>query len=65
MDGAVAVIVAVTKDGLAADALVVCSNHPAFSAAALLAVKAATFVPATLNGSPVESVATLPIDFHP
>jgi outer membrane biosynthesis protein TonB len=64
-DGAVSVMVAVTKDGIAADALVICSNHPAFSDAALVAVKAATFVAATLNGSPVESVATLPIDFHP
>jgi TonB family protein len=65
LDGAVAVMVAVAKDGTASDALVICSNHPEFSAAALLAVKAATFVPATRAGQPVESVATLPIDFHP
>ena len=65
LDGAVAVMVAVAKDGTTSDALVICSNHPEFSAAALLAVKAATFVPATRAGQPVESVATLPIDFHP
>jgi TonB family protein len=65
LDGAVSVMVAVTSDGTTSDALVVCSNHPEFSAAALLAVKAATFVPATRDGQPVESVATLPVDFHP
>ena len=65
MDGAVSVMVAVNKEGVAYDAMVVCSNHPEFSAAALVAVKAATFVAATRNGQPVESVATLPIDFHP
>ena len=65
LDGAVAVMVAVTKEGTTSDALVICSNHPEFSAAALLAVKAATFVAATRDGQPVESVATLPIDFHP
>jgi TonB family protein len=65
LDGAVDVMVAVGKDGLPSDALVVCSNHPAFSEAALLAVKAATFAPATRDSQPVESVATLPIDFHP
>jgi TonB family protein len=65
MDGAVSVMVAVTREGTASDALVICSNHSEFSAAALLAVKAATFSPATRDGKPVESVATLPIDFHP
>jgi len=65
LDGSVSVMVAVTKDGTTSDALVICSNHPEFSAAALLAVKAATFVPATRDGKPVESVATLPVDFHP
>jgi protein TonB len=65
LDGAVSVMVAVTKDGTTSDALVICSNHPEFSAAALLAVRAATFVPAKRDGQPVESVATLPIDFHP
>ena len=65
LDGAVAVMVAVTKEGTTSDSLVICSNHPEFSAAALLAVKAATFVAATRDGQPVESVATLPIDFHP
>ena len=65
LNGAVAVMVAVTKEGLPSDVLVVCSNHPAFSEAALLAVKAATFAAATRNGQPIESVATLPIDFHP
>lgn len=65
LDGAVALMVAVTKEGTTSDALVICSNHPEFSAAALAAVKAATFVPATRNGQPIESVATLPIDFHP
>ena len=65
LDGAVAVMVAVNREGTTSDALVVCSNHPEFTAAALLAVKAATFRPATRDGQPIESVATLPIDFHP
>ena len=64
-DGAVAVMVAVGKDGLPTDALVVCSTDPAFSEAARTAVKAAIFAPATRDGQPVEAVATLPIDFHP
>ena len=65
LNGAVAVMVAVNKQGLPSDVLVVCSNHPEFSEAALLAVKAATFAAATRNGQPIESVATLPIDFQP
>jgi len=65
LDGAVAVMVAVTREGLPSDELVVCSNHPAFSEAALVAVKAATFVAATRDGQAIESVVTLPIDFHP
>ena len=65
LDGAVAVMVAVNTDGVVSDALVVCSSDPAFSEAALTAVKAATFTAATRDGKPIESVATLPIDFHP
>jgi TonB family protein len=63
LTGKVMMMVAISTNGKAVDSVVVCSNHPDFSAAAREGLRAAKFSPQKSDGVAVGAVAFLPFTF--
>ena len=63
-EGSVGILLVVDSEGVPKDVSVSRSLSPAFDAAALEAVKAWRFAPATKNGKPITAKIDLQVEFH-
>lgn len=63
-EGSVGILLVVDSEGVPTDISVSRSLSPAFDTAALEAVKAWRFAPATKNGKPITAKIDLQVDFH-
>ena len=63
-EGSVGVLLVIDPEGVPHDIIVSRSLSPAFDAAALEAVKAWRFAPATKNGKPITAKLDIQVEFH-